>query len=175
MKRRALYVGCGGDHIPQYLMDSLGDFEEVRLDIDPEWGPDIVASILDMGDIGQFSFLYTSHTLEHVYPHEVPIALREFRRVLSDDGCAIIFVPNLEGLTLSSNEVLYESPAGPVTAFDMIYGLRAHVAERPDTFAHHTGFTGERLKAALLEAGFSRVEIPKGEAFKYNLMAVARK
>lgn len=173
MKRKVLYVGSGVDHLPP--LPIFADCEEVRLDIDPRVKPDIVASMLDLGDIGLFDCAYSCHTLEHVYPHEVPIALRELRRVLTDDGFVICFVPNLEGLTLSNNEVLYESPAGPITAFDMIYGLRSDVATRPETMAHHCGFTAELLEEAFLEAGFSKVTTKGDGTFKLNLMAIAQK
>jgi hypothetical protein len=171
-QQRVLYAGSGYHHVPPEIFP---DWEEVRLDIDPATWPDIVASILHLGDIGPFAAIYSAHTLEHIYPHEVPVALREFRRVLADDGYAMIFVPNLEGLTLSSNEVLYESAIGPVHAFDMIYGFRADVAAHPDTMAHHTGFTAALLKDALLEAGFSNVTTRSEGPFKWNLMAVAQK
>jgi predicted SAM-dependent methyltransferase len=166
--RRVLHAGSGGAELPPLF----GDCEEVRLDLDPSKNPDIVASILDLGDIGPFDAIYTSHTLEHIYPHEVPIALREFRRVLTDDGYALIFVPDLEGLTLST-EVLYWSPAGPVTSFDMIYGMRKFLATNPDTMAHRTGFTSKMLEEALVEAGFSKVTMSRVKQF--NLMAVAQR
>lgn len=169
MRRRVLHAGCGGAQLPPYFGE---DVEEVRLDLNPDTHPDIVASILDLGDIGPFDAIYTAHTLEHLYPHEVPIALREFRRVLTDDGYALIFVPDLEGLTLS-NDVLYESPAGPITAFDMIYGFRRYVAANPGTMAHHTGFTSKLLEEALWEAGFSKVTMSRVKAF--NVMAVAER
>jgi hypothetical protein len=102
----------------------------------------------------------------------VPIALREFRRVLTDDGYALIFVPDLEGLTLS-NDVLYVSPAGPISAIDMIYGFGPEVEKHPGTMAHHTGFTSALLEAALLEAGFSKVHMSRVKAF--NIMAVAER
>lgn len=168
MRRKVLNVGSGGDRV----MPVFGDCEEIRLDVDPGTNPDIVASMLDMGDIGPFDAVYSNHVLEHIYPHEVPIALREFRRVLTNDGYALIFVPDLEGITLS-NDVLYDSAAGPVTAFDMIYGFRRYLKDRPDTMAHRTGFTSAILEAALVEAGFSKVHI--GRVSVYNLMAVAEK
>jgi hypothetical protein len=101
----------------------------------------------------------------------VPIALREFRRVLSEDGFVLIFVPDLECLTLS-NDVLYESPAGPVSSFDMIYGMRRFLADNPETMTHRTGFTSKMLKDALLEAGFGNVTTSRVKQF--NVMAVAQ-
>lgn len=171
--RRVLHAGCGGSVLPPLFHELFGDdLEEVRLDIDPATKPDIVASITDLGDIGPFHALYSSHNLEHVYPHEVPVALREFRRVLTEDGFVLIFVPDLEGLTVGDEEVLLNvSPVGPATAFDLIYGFRPDVAAHPQTMAHHTGFTSALLKAALFEAGFGKVHTKRMSAL--NLMAVA--
>jgi SAM-dependent methyltransferase len=170
-RRKVLYAGSGGHHLPPEI---FGGCEEVRLDIDPGTGPDIVASILDLGEIGPFDAIYTCHTLEHIYPHHLPIALREFRRVLADDGFVLSFVPNLEGLTLS-DEVIYESPAGPVTAIDMFYGFRPDLIANTDTMAHHNGFTGPLLKEAFLEAGFRNVTAKADGSFKWNLMVIAQK
>jgi ubiquinone/menaquinone biosynthesis C-methylase UbiE len=166
LRRRILHAGSGGTSLPPHF----GDCEEVQLDADPATGPDIVASIVDLGDIGPFDIVYCSHTLEHIYPHEVPIALREFRRVLAEEGQLILFVPDLEGLTISE-DVLFVSFAGPVSALDLIYGHRREIKESP-FMAHHTGFTSESLEAALYEAGFSRVAM-KRLPDCYNLMAGA--
>jgi hypothetical protein len=146
------------------------DIEEVRLDLDPSKNPDIVGSITDLGDIGPFSAVYSSHCLEHLYPREVGTALREFRRVLSDDGFALIFVPDLEGVTFS-DEVLFTAPGGPITAIDMIFGFRPALAKNP-AMAHHTGFTSNLLETALREAGFTEVTMRRMK--DYNLMAVAQ-
>jgi SAM-dependent methyltransferase len=165
--RRVLHAGCGGAQLPPLFGDSV---EEVRLDLDPSKHPDIVGSITDLGDIGLFDSVYCSHCLEHLYPHEVVTALREFRRVLTDDGFALIFVPDLEGVVLS-DEILFYAPGGPITAIDMIYGFRKQLQKSP-AMAHHTGFTSKLLEADLREAGFREVKTQRMEC--YNLMAVAQ-
>jgi SAM-dependent methyltransferase len=165
---RVLHAGNGGASLPAYL----GECEEVSLDADPRLNPNIVGNILDLGDIGPFDGIFCSHTLEHIYPHEVSVALREFRRVLSPGGHALIFVPDLEGVTLS-DDVIYESPGGPVTAFDMFYGFRKYVAEYPDTMAHRCGFTAKMLEEAIREAGFNRAMTKR--LWGWNLLGVGEK
>jgi SAM-dependent methyltransferase len=147
---RVLHVGCGGAPLPQ----PFDTEDETRLDIDPAMQPDIVASFTDMGDIGPFDVIYSCHTLEHLHPREVDQALKECLRVLVPGGTAIIIVPNLEGV-LPTQDVLYDSPSGPVTGHDMIYGHKSCV-ENP-FMAHHSGFMGDTLKAAMLKAGFAHV------------------
>jgi SAM-dependent methyltransferase len=149
----------------------MGVHEEFRLDIDPATNPDVVASITDMGDIGAFRSAYCCHALEHLYPHEVPIALGEFYRVLEPGGSLLLFVPDLEGLT-PSDAVLYESPAGPITSWDLFYGMRSAIDSQPH-MAHHTGFTAKTLELALLRAGFSRATTRR--LIGFNLMALAEK
>lgn len=166
---RVLHVGAGAETMPPWL--GLEDYAEVRLDIVGDHNPDIVASMLDMGDIGQFHGVYTSHCLEHVYPHEVPVALAEFLRVLIPGGMAIIVVPDLENVR-PTEDVIYQSPAGPVTGLDMFYGYRSLLAECP-FMAHHTGFTEATLSAAMTNAGFAAVRTARFAPF--NLMGIGRK
>jgi hypothetical protein len=66
--------------------------------------------------------------------------------VLTDDGDLLLFVPDLEGLTISE-DVLFVSPAGPITALDLIYGYRPMIEASP-YMAHHTGFTSQSLGPA---------------------------
>jgi predicted SAM-dependent methyltransferase len=162
--RSVLHVGCGRHPLP----DWLGDCHETRLDIDPDVQPDIVASLTDMGEIGPFDVVYTTHTLEHVYPHEVPVALAEIRRVLKPGGFAIIIVPDLEGVQ-ATEEVVYDSLAGPVSGLDMIYGM-GRLIQGNRHMAHHCGFVRETLKRVIDAAGFERSEVTRTN---FNLFAAA--
>lgn len=150
-----LHVGCGGDPLPHWLQG----YKEVRLDIDSDHNPDIVASMLDMGDIGQFDALLCQHALEHVSPHEVKIALQEFHRVLNDGGALLIFVPDLEGVQ-ATNETLFDSPAGPICGLDLIYGYRKMLKDKP-YMAHKTGFVSKTLHEEITGAGFSKVAVSR--------------
>ena len=47
-------------------------------------------------ETGSMDALFSSHNVEHLYPHEVPVAFVEFHRVLNDDGFAIITGPDLQ-------------------------------------------------------------------------------
>ena len=162
-----LHVGCGNDHLPEWAEGC----EEVRMDIDPSVRPDILASMLDMGNISDFDSIYTCHALEHIYPHEVPKALSEFNRVLREDGVAIIIVPDLEGVK-ATDEVIYISEAGPVCGLDIIYGM-ASLIEKCPFMAHHTGFTCETLEKYLTEAGF--VEVSAKRIPNQSILATGKK
>jgi predicted SAM-dependent methyltransferase len=72
----------------------------VRLDIDGSVEPDVLGTMTDMPAMADASVdaIFSSHNIEHLYPHEVPIALGEFLRVLKPDGFAIITCPDLQSV-----------------------------------------------------------------------------
>lgn len=167
MSLRLLHPGCGFAVLPDWLQTAT----EVRLDIDDDCKPDIKASITDMGEIGEFDIIYTTHTLEHLYQYDVAKALSEFYRVLKPGGVAFVIVPDVEGVQCN-NEVLYESPAGPICGLDLYYGLTSYVQANP-YYAHHTAFVKETMEAQLKAAGF---EVPSVQRLPdYNLMGVGKK
>ena len=152
---RVLHVGAGMETNIPTCFDGWDVF---KLDIDPRMKPDILADILDMGNVGKFDGLYSCHVLEHVYPHEVDVALKEFKRVLYDDAICMTFVPDLEGVK-ADNEVLYKTGSGlGVSGLDLIYGHRVCI-EQSKHMAHHTGFIKETLEKAFRDAGFEAVRI----------------
>lgn len=146
-------------------------YKEVRLDIDAQHKPDIVASMLDLGAIGPFDLVFSSHALEHIYPHEVHVALTEFHRVLTDDGRLVVIVPDLEGVQ-PTEEVVYECAAGPITGLDMYYGWSKVIPENP-FMAHKCGFVKETLEKVLRQAGFRHVVVQR--AHGHNLIGAAAK
>lgn len=162
-----LHVGCGHEPLPGWIAAN----SETRLDIDPRCNPDVVASMTDLGDIGPFDMVFSSHSLEHLAPHDVGVALAEFRRVLKPGGRLVVMVPDLQDVR-PTEEVLYVSPAGPVAGIDMYYGFRAALEAQP-YMAHRTGFVAETLQGALDRAGFAAALTQR--LADYNLLGVARK
>ena len=168
---RVLHVGCGGERFAK-PHDIFGpEFDEVTLDADPQHGPDYVALMTAMGEIGMFGATYCSHALEHIYPHEVPVALAEFLRVLEPGGCSIFFVPDLEGVPPTTDK-LYDSPSGPICGLDLFYGHSRLIPASP-FMAHHCGFVAGTLRDVMEGAGYVGVEVTRLPDF--NLMAVGRK
>ena len=163
--KRVLHVGCGSSRIAErHPHFQPQDWQEVRLDIDAAVQPDIVADITDMKRVesGSFDAVYSSHNLEHLYPHQVPAALGEFRRVLRPEGYALIILPDLRSVARRIAEdkledVLYQSPSGPVAPLDVLYGFRPSLARGALYMAHKTGFTAKTLAGALARSGFATV------------------
>lgn len=164
-QRIVLHVGCGPAD-PKSLHDRFRTsvWRELRVDIDPKVAPDVVASITDLGAIANQSVdaVWSSHNLEHISAHEVPLALAEFRRVLKPSGFALVTLPDLEQVAQyvvedKLEEVIYISPAGPVTALDCIYGMGRLIESNGPFMAHRTGFTASTLRKHLERAGFASV------------------
>jgi len=156
-----LHVGCGPPN-PEALHQRFRgpQWREVRLDIDPATQPDVVASLTEMRPIEDNSVdaVWSSHNLEHLHRHDVPVALAEFYRVLKPGGFAFVTLPDLQQVAHfvvadKLEDVAYESPAGPITPLDCIFGLGSAVKEN-DYMAHKTGFTEKTLRRRLQEAGF---------------------
>lgn len=160
-----LAVGSGPDQMEDWI--SRG-YTVVRLDIDQRTNPDIVGSMLALGDIGPFDAVYCSHSLEHVYPHEVPIALNEFARVLRPGGSLVILVPDLEGVP-ATDDILPNSCG--LSGLHLYYG-DARLIDQFPFMAHHCGFVQSTLQAAMEAAGF---EVTTQRLSQYNLIGIGKK
>jgi SAM-dependent methyltransferase len=178
--RRVLNAGSG-PKTTRKLLPFFGAeaWIEVRMDIDNEVAPDIVGSVTDMASVVpscSFDAVWSSHSLEHLYAHDVPKALSEFKRVLKPDGFALITCPDLEAVAAlvarkGLDHVAYVSPSGPITALDMLFGHSASIAGGNTYMAHNTGFTCASLGRLLVEVGFPIV-LAKNDAFELWALAL---
>ena len=178
-----LHVGCGLQNISSCFGFNNDNWKEIRLDFDKNVNPDVVGTLTDMKSVetGSVDAVYSSHNIEHIFPHEVPIALREFYRVLKEDGIVVITCPDIQSVGEAVaqdklHETLYESPIGPVTAFDILYGHRKTTLDGNIFMIHKGGFTYSTLDKAFLETGFkARVGGRRPGAFDLYLVAFKQK
>lgn len=180
--RKFLHVGCGPARKPHVAPGFLSDdWQEIRLDIDQAAAPDVVCSMLDMAPVPDASVdaVYSSHNIEHLYPHEVELALAEFLRVLKPDGLLVLTCPDLQAVCRlvvedRLTDTAYVSPAGPIAPLDILYGYRPQLAAGNLFMAHHTGFTLRSLVEGLRSAGFRSVA-GRSRSMSLDLWVVASK
>lgn len=161
-----LAVGAGWDDLQQW---KEAGYVCVTLDIDPETTPNIVGSMTDLSMVrdGMYDVVYCSHSLEHLYPHDVPRALAEFYRVLKPGGKAVILVPDLEDVPATDEKL----PGSGLCGLQLYYGDAAQIEARP-YMAHHSGFVAATLKREMDKAGFTTHT--ERMSF-YNLMGIGIK
>lgn len=158
-----LHVGCGPKKKDQTTRAfAQANWQEVRFDIDAAARPDILGTMLDMSAVASESVdaIFSSHNIEHLYPHEVPLALKEFLRVLKPDGFLVLTCPDLQSVACliaedKLTEAAYTSPAGPIAPLDILFGHRPQLAAGNLYMAHRCGFTLKVLLATLQANGFA--------------------
>ncbi len=182
-ENKFLHIGCGSKNKYQTTKYFSSEaWQEIRFDIDPNANPDLIGTMTNMDQVpdSEFQALYSSHNIEHLYPHEVPVALTEFRRVLDDQGYVVITCPDLQSVCkLVAEDKLvesaYDSPAGPITPLDILYGHRASMSAGNLYMAHKCGFTLNVLLGTFKAAGFESVIGFKREAPYFDLFCIASK
>lgn len=175
--KRYLDVG-GGTPTPR--PESLRGFQCVSLDIDPTLKPDVLCDAREMTTLpaGEYDVVLCSHNLEHFYFHDLPKVLAGILHVLKPDGFAMIAVPSVfaamanafsRGMDLE--DVLYQSPVGPIKLVEVIYGARQFIDGSNDFMLHKNAFSERSLKQALQDAGFLFVLAETGPIFQINAVA----
>ena len=178
-----LHVGCG----PEDKSDNKGfdndDWKEIRFDIDEDVNPDIVGTLTDMSlvETASVDAVYSAYNIDHIYAHEVPIALGEFFRVLKDDGFVVIKCPDLQSVAEAIAQdklldTLYISPMGPISAIDIMYGNRQEISDGNTFMEKKVGFTYSVLNGSFAEVGFkTRYGGRSQNAFELTLVAFKQK
>jgi hypothetical protein len=155
-------------------------WRQLRVDVEAAVEPDIVADLTDLSAIPDETAdaVWASHCVEHLYAHQVKTALTEFRRILRDDGFVCVIVPDLQSIARfvvadQLNEPIYESPAGPITPHDMLFGFGAAIAQGHLSMAHRCGFTPGALQRCFHGLPFGEVVLRRRTA-ALELVALAR-
>jgi len=178
-----LHVGCGQKRKNQTTPGfNTPEWNELRFDIDASVQPDLLGTMTDMAAVASASVdaIYSSHNIEHLYPHEVPVPWP------SSCGCSS---PRLSGHQLPRSakrlrsggpgklvDAAYTSPAGPIAPIDILYGFRASMARGNLYMAHRCGFTQPVLDGTLRASGFQTVaSMARGRAPFFDLFALASK
>jgi predicted SAM-dependent methyltransferase len=178
-----LHIGCGHNRKDRTTRGfNTEHWRELRFDIDESVKPDLVGTMTDMASVESESVdaIYSSHNIEHLYPHEVSVALTEFLRVLKPNGFVVITCPDLQAVCAliaddKLTEPAYTSPAGPIAPLDILYGLRSSMQKGNLYMAHRCGFTQKVLTATLQASGFAKSASTKRSHPYYDLWILSTK
>ncbi len=159
-----LHVGCGRKRLTELPDHFARGWSEIRYDIDPACKPDIVGDITDLSAIedGAVDAVWSSHNIEHLFAHEAPTAIAEFRRVLTADGFLILTCPDLASAVKVAaakglDATLYVSKMGPITPRDIMFGHQRSIKAGGRYMAHRNGYDLQGLNQLLVDAGFAKV------------------
>lgn len=112
-KKRALDFGCGVGRVTQGLCKYFDAV--VGVDIAPsmiklagkynKYGRKCTYTVNSRSDLSIFndkffSFIYSTQTLQHIPPEFTKIYIREFMRILSDQGILVFYLPSHPKVTL---------------------------------------------------------------------------
>ena len=175
-------LNVGGNNKNIALPPPYEGWEHILLDIDPRGNPDVICDARELMRLSgsEYDSVYCSHNLEHYYQHDTIKVLHDFLHVLKEGGFAYIRVPDIGELMrivaqkgIDIGDVLYQSPAGPITVRDVVYGYGIEIERSGnDFFAHKTGFTQKSLHAILTKCGFTHIFMKPGNL---EILAVAFK
>ena len=172
-----LHVGCGKKRLTDLPDYFASGWREVRYDIDPSCEPDIQGDITDLAGVKKASAdaIWSSHNIEHLFAHEAPKAIAEFRRVLKKKGFLILTCPDLKSACRVAGErgldaTLYTSRMGPITPRDVLFGHQRSIRAGGEYMAHKNGYDLTSLNALLSRGGFRKVY---GERIGFELWFIA--
>lgn len=176
-KKVKLHLGCGEIILKNY----------VNIDIRKLRGVDIAADIINLPFIPDNSVdeIYTCHTFEHI-SHRLSIkVLKEWFRILKNDGKLIVSVPDFDSIVniyKATGNNIWNIKSPPMGEQD--YLENSHYSVFNFAFFHqileHVGFRRIRKlnikeKVTLKDWSFKKIRVPTGEAFFISLNIVAEK
>jgi hypothetical protein len=143
-------------------------WQEIRYDCDARVQPDIHGPLERLDGVADATVdaVMLPQVLQRFPLHLVAQILKEALRVLKDEGCAILTVPNaqLASVYVANNQPLhplYDTKVGAITPLDLLYGLRSGIAQGEPHFQHRSGFTHEQLGGMLRECGFTNIAVQR--------------
>ena len=111
--------------------------------------------------------IFASQNLVRYYASDLASILENYHRILKRDGIVFIICSDLHDISQKISDGLlhrdaYESPAGPITYYDVLFGHTASIAHSLTSAAHRSGYTKDSLADALGQAGFPMVRCISG-------------
>ena len=160
----SLHIGCNPTHKDRTARAfNTPDWTEQRLDIDASLSSDITGIVTDMSAVANASVdaIFSSHNIEHLYPHEVPVALKEFLRCSN-----LTVLPSLParpsiglrpGRAKQTHRAGLHGPSRTHHPLGILYSHRPSMARGNLYMAHRRSFARKVLERTLKAAGFKTV------------------
>ena len=119
--------------------------------------------------------IWNAGSLSYLYAHEVVPVLTECYRILQPKGVLLLQVADLQriGEIMAQGKLenaLYNSPAGPIAAIDLLFGHRGSLSAGNKKAQTHTGFAARTIPHKLTPLGFGEVEVTR-EGWMLRVMA----
>ena len=145
-----LHLGCGACYLDGWVNADGRDTPIVEGVVGH---PDLVLNMYDLGILPdeRFSWIYSSHVIEHLYPSKLLEVLRNLHRILVRGGVLALATTDFEGIY--QNRFLEPNNGSFYKA--ALFGACDDGDHPMD--AHRNVFTYEELSDLLGAAGFSRV------------------
>lgn len=152
--KKGIDIGCGHAHL------KVEGYKVLTYDKQDNTYPDYRGDVRRLPFASkEFDLVYSSHVLEHLRRTETNQTLKEWMRLVKDDGLFILKLPDLEwGLQHIAD------PSEAANAFNVLYG-----AQQDSYDFHYNGFTLVSLENLLIPH-FNQVMVKKRD--KYNLLAI---
>ncbi len=157
-----LNLGCGLDRRQGY----------VNVDRVPEHHPDLVCDVTWLAPIGDRTAaeVLAQDVLEHIPRAQCPTALREWNRVLADDGVLALRVPSLEHLLRLLVREDRQDAREQERLIQNIYGTQGYEGD-----FHFNGFTEASLRSQLDGAGFIVRSLVLRDEWMFDVQAVKKR
>jgi ubiquinone/menaquinone biosynthesis C-methylase UbiE len=142
-----LHLGCGNRHIDDYI----------NIDLRKTGATDLVCDIRKLPyPNNSVRLIETYHVIEHLPRHDLPKALKEWRRLLIPSGRLIIECPDFD-------ELVSRYLDGDEKQLDGIFALQRFPGDY-----HYWGYNIERLRRMLERYGFTNVESKPPQDYHVN-------
>tara|TARA_E500000331_G_C17203872_1_gene690498 strand:- start:762 stop:1310 length:549 start_codon:yes stop_codon:yes gene_type:complete len=138
-----LHLGCGSKKLANYVHVDIADFPHIahKKPIYP----------LDFIESGSVEEIYCSHALEYYDFHEALLVLKDWHRVLNDNGCLRLSVPDFDKLL----KVYYDQSGNIDSIIGPIFGRWSISA---DYIYHRTVYNKKKLTELLSIVGYHNIK-----------------
>ncbi|PCI28043.1 MAG: hypothetical protein COB67_07255 [SAR324 cluster bacterium] len=154
-----LNLGCGSNYVDDYInADFFYRFKFWKKDVlNLEWQLDLRYPLMCKDET--FDGIFSEHTLEHLYPSQAKLLLKELYRVLKKGSYIRITVPDIEKYILFYNK---QKDGYDVKEFKKRYDTGCSgIRNITQNYFHFSTWDYEELAKCLSEIGF--VDIKKKE------------